>query len=390
MKVACLTRPRLIDRHWWVLLCGLAIAASGWLFWLRYGAGIAHSSVAAQITAGLSTAGRAAIQPSAPSAAQVSAADASKLADAAEGDRTNRFAEFGQAGDAFGSLNALLTAIAGALVAWAGYLQHLSLKETRHALARAEAEAREERRHRRLQEFEALFFQLMQLTAKAAEQIEGPRTIDKWLAITPSQGQAKAYKRGRMGNAGLNAFARKIFKKEATMPPGRQERLQVLVQLYVTNVFDLRPSELGPYWRLLYQTFRHVAESEFESEAQRVRYANIARGSLSEGAVFLLALNGLTPEGAKFAPLIERFGLLEHMHRRYKKEFCEALLVGYRERAFLGSAERADPAHAWQDTPKLDLEYFASLAPARMNADSDEDLELGFSEGENTNDDERA
>ena len=87
----------------------------------------------------------------------------------------------------------------------------------------------------------------------------------------------------------------------------------------MTKIYDRQPSAFGPYFRLLYQTFKHIAESTL-SERQQLRYANIARGQISEGAVLLIALNGLTPNGYKFVPLIEKFGLLEHLHRRYRTE----------------------------------------------------------------------
>ena len=72
----------------------------------------------------------------------------------------------------------------------------------------------------------------------------------------------------------------------------------------------------------------------------RIQYSKIARGQLSEGAVLLLALNGLTWRGREFVTFIEQFGLLEHMHPSFLKRFRGDFLLAYRRRAFLGSKER--------------------------------------------------
>lgn len=356
------------EHHYWLPLIFLTLALATWCFWLFWGAALTRSALAAQI-------------PHSPATVAATAASAASAAgsDAAATERAAWFTELGQTGDAFGSLNALLTAIAGALVAWAGILQFQSLKEARIALVHSQEEAAAERKHRQRQEFESLFFQLLQLTSKAAEQIEGPRRLKAVGLLTPGKGNAKEYSPGSMGNPGINEFARKVYKMAVASPAtGDLDALaQCLVRLYVIEVFDRRPSQFGPYFRLLYQTFRHVAESHFDSEAERIRYANIARGQIPEGAVLLLALNGLTEEGYKFVLLIERFGLLEHMHRRYKDAFQSALLTGYRDDAFLGSAARRFEFNK-PLRPKLDADHFTSAMLARKEADGNADMALGY------------
>jgi len=366
-KEAAQTRPA--EHHYWLLVLFLAVAVVGWSLWLTFGAAFVRQAIAGQVSASATT-----------QAQPAGAAPTTVVPDSGASDRATWFTELGQTGDAFGSFNALLTAIAGALVAWAGYLQHQSLKEARIALVHAQADSDEERKHRQRQEFESLFFQLLQLTSKAADQIEGPRKLVEIGALTSPRGNVKKYAPGKMGNPGINEFARKVFKKAIASPAtgSLEALLQCLMRLYVTEVFDRRPSQFGPYFRLLYQTFRHVAESQLESEADRIRYANIARGQIPEGAVLLLALNGLTEEGHKFIPLIERFGLLEHMHRRYKGAFQNALILGYRDIAFLGSASRPMPNYGWTDQPKLNAGHFTSAMHARKDGDGNEDMALGY------------
>lgn len=140
---------------------------------------------------------------------------------------------------------------------------------------------------------------------------------------------------------------------ETPHPP--DANIRNLVQSYRKHVYDANPSSFGPYFRLLFQTFKHVAESSLE-EREKIQYANIARGQISEGAVLLLALNGLTPYGHRFIRYIEEFGLLEHMHTKYLKDYGEGLHIGYRQRAFLGSTERE--GHSLEATPLCEKDYF--------------------------------
>ena len=150
-----------------------------------------------------------------------------------------------------------------------------------------------------------------------------------------------------------------------------------LVKNYLTKAYDRKPSAFGPYFRILFQTFKHISDSRLPPEDQ-VRFSNIARGQMSEGAVLLLALNGLTPEGYKFVPLIEKFGLLEHLHRRYKQEYEGVLSLAYRPRAFMGSEERARPGNEWHPTPILAQDHFKHLETERVRADAEADFSAGF------------
>jgi len=115
--------------HAWILATGLAFALLLWTWWVGAGMAWTRTMIGARV-------------PHSPAAA--SAPD--------DRDRDHAFTELGLAGDAFGGLNALLTAIAGVFVAWAGTLQRLALQQ-------AQAEADEERAACRRQQFESLFFQ---------------------------------------------------------------------------------------------------------------------------------------------------------------------------------------------------------------------------------------
>lgn len=295
-----------------VLLITLFAAAAVWTSWLWFGVESVHKRIAS-----LSGQHAASSPSSQASGASVPLQQA---------DRQTYFTEVGLAGDSFGGLNALLTAIAGALVAWAGFMQYLSLRESRE-------ENREERRARQRQEFESLFFRMLDLSRDLTERIQSS-SGSYLLAKGPVLGDST-----RSGAAALDSFAANMKQgwKEGV---DAEEAMRGLVQHFRKHAYNANPSAFGPYFRLLFQTFKHVAESSLE-EKEKIQYANIARGQISEGAVLLLALNGLTPFGHRFIRYIEEFGLLEHMHTGYHKAYKAALQTGYRPRAFLGSKERA-------------------------------------------------
>ncbi len=353
--------------HLLVLLLGLALACSLWVYWLDNGIYWAHEKVVTKLPVTPPVATAPALIQIAPQ--PIRAASTPGASPAIE--RNNFFAELGQTGDSFGGLNTLFTAIAGALVAWAGYMQHLTLKQAR-------AGAEEDRLSRQQQEFESLFFRLLELCEKAADRIEGPPRKGEYQASVPGQSPIHERLPGRPGPRGLDSFARLIFDNDTrTQETVDMTALKVLVGIYLTKVYHKRPSALGPYFRLLYQTFKHVAESKLPDDV-KVRYANIARGQISDGAVLLLALNGLTSRGYKFVPLIEQFGLLEHLHRTYSGRYQGLLRLGYRNRAFMGSEERKKPGREFNPKPMLGGGEFDALEESSL---AEADADAGFNEG---------
>ena len=284
-------------------------------------------------------------------------------------DRLQLFSELGQTGDSFGSINALLTALAGAIVFWAGYLQKEQLNQARRDATRARLEAAEERKSRQKQEFESLFFRLLDLSREITEKVETPR-VRTGARYTNPANEATTFETapGRTGSAALHHFAWAI-DDDWIPPDDAEEVLRRLVDRFKKRAYNRAPSAFGPYFRILYQTFKHVAESTSLTEQEKVRYANLARGQISEGAVLLLALNGLTTDGYKFVPIIERFGLLEHLHATYRNKYRAALLIGYRRRAFMGSEDRAMPGNDWQLVPLLPPNHFDHIG---MNSEEDE------------------
>jgi hypothetical protein len=236
----------------------------------------------------------------------------------------------GQSGDAYGGANALFSALVAALAAWAGFLQYRALmraqrayRDERDANRQAKADRTKEEVDRKLARFESQFFQLLTLVKQTRDAI-----VSKELSDNPR----------KFGSAALDAFADTIFKEAAssskTIPLSPHE----LVYHY-QRIYNRRPSVLGPYFRLLFQTFQYISKNGKDLDTQ-LQYSKIARGQMSDGSVLLLALNGMTIEGHAFVEYIEEFGLLEHMLPKYKKAYEEHLDKAYRKRAYKGSKER--------------------------------------------------
>jgi hypothetical protein len=328
------------NKHFIFLIVGIFVAVLLWITWIKIGMYWVHSEVQQNLSA-LGSENK--VNP-----------NKLKLDIMSQG--SELLSELGQIGDSFGGLNSFLTAIAGALVAWAGYMQHLTLTQAR-------TEAKEERAHRQKLEFESLFFQLLQLSSQATERFHrknkkdieyfGARALDSYAHVIYSKFHSGAVKQ-------IKALALSDFVCE-----------------FVRSAYDRKPSTFGPYYRLLFQTFKHIADSDL-SESEKIRYSNIARGQISEGAVLLLALNGLTREGRKFIPLIERFGLLEHLHRKHQAD-KQLLLCGYRPRAFMGSQERAKSENQWQECAlEMPLSHFEMIDSCRAESDAQDDFISGY------------
>ena len=309
-----------LDRvpSWLIFILALAFALAVWLWWVSIGIGVVHKQVSAFAPPQVSVSASAAIAASAP-------------------DRASAMAELGQAGDAFGGANAFFAAIAGGLVLWAGVLQSRSLNEARTATRQAGAAYEEERLLNRREQVSTTFFQMLALNRELVERIDnGLKTGDT----------------NRTGAAALDHFAheldRRLEERGISITP-EESQASHIATTYIGTIYDAHPSQLGPYFRLLFQTFKLIADSDL-NDATQIQLANVVRGQISEGAVLLLAANGLTERGFKFIPLIEKFGLLEHMHAKYRNKYKKGLLHGYRQRAFMGSKERN--GYEWQSEPK--------------------------------------
>lgn len=249
----------------------------------------------------------------------------------------DRLAQLGQLGDSFGSFNAIVGVVTVLLLLATGFLQWISLREARATFAR--------------QQFEDHFFKLLDLVKTAEDKVTGkfkiPMSIDEKIKYGGSvieEVRHRKYER-ITGRDALTKYAATVMW-EARQSAGSKplptvlqsdegKRLWRLVHSYRENAYDRSTATFGPYMRMLFHLFSFVQRAQEVDETDRERFTKLAIATLNESAVFLLALNGLTVRGrAKFKPLIESLGILEHLPPSAKKSTGRALRLAYRESAF--------------------------------------------------------
>lgn len=246
----------------------------------------------------------------------------------------------------------MFSALVASFAAWAGYMQFRTLRRAQRAYQdqidenRREKHARKtEERDRQEAQFESHFFQLLNLAREARERIATTKT-------GPS-------KEPKAGAAALDAFANTICREVCdaanAQPPIPVSARQLT--FHYQAIYGRRPSALGPYFRLLFQTFKFISKSEVRP-ALKLQCARIARGQMSDGSVLLLALNGMSLEGYNFVEYIEEFGLLEHMLDKYIDKFGVHLREAYRPRAFMGSNDREAAENAHNPIPEFSANRF--------------------------------
>ncbi len=84
---------------------------------------------------------------------------------------------------------------------------------------------------------------------------------------------------------------------------------------YCNEVYDVffekHKSDLGHYFRYLYNIFKFIKESDVENKKS---YTSIVRAQLSDNELLLLFYNSLSKNGVeKFKPLIEEYQLLDNL-----------------------------------------------------------------------------
>jgi Putative phage abortive infection protein len=82
---------------------------------------------------------------------------------------------------------------------------------------------------------------------------------------------------------------------------------------YYDDYYREREANLGHYFRNLYHIIKFVKTSD---EQNKRRYTSLVRAQLSKYELFFLFYNCLSSYGEGFKPLIEEFGLLEHLDKK--------------------------------------------------------------------------
>lgn len=195
--------------------------------------------------------------------------------------KTWTFETIGQFGDAFGPLNTLMAGLAAAGAIGAYFSQ-------KEELDRIKLEATIDRGLASKRDFEATFFNLIQLFRSTVDDIE----------VRDLFGENRA--------TGRDAI-QKILESHMGKPSGNIATDRAKYEKVYRNNRD----DLGHYFRLFYQIVRFINESNMEDKALYIR---ILRATLSNGEIVILGLNCLHGGGRdKFKPLVEKYALLHNI-----------------------------------------------------------------------------
>jgi hypothetical protein len=99
------------------------------------------------------------------------------------------------------------------------------------------------------------------------------------------------------------------------LPPPRTD--QLIVKLYYEKFYNHRQALLGHYFRILYHIVKLVDSSTIlKTHEEKRRYVSLVRAQLSAHELILIFYNGISTKAVKFKPLIEKYGLLEHLDKK--------------------------------------------------------------------------
>jgi hypothetical protein len=228
------------------------------------------------------------------------------------------FQAFAQFGDTFGALNALFTALAFAAFWWTGWMQQQELRLQRQELKNQQEELASTREVFKRQTFETAFF----------NQLELFRTVSSSIKIGDLTGANAIEDVG--GDLSEVVHDHRGYAPDAIR--------KALIDRYSDHWYRHHEAQLGPYFRTLYHIFKLIDRQDHMTEAEQVEFANIARAQLGADALVILSVNALTPMGAGFVPLIEKYGVLKHlpideaMLETFKPTVKASAIKGYDER----------------------------------------------------------
>lgn len=212
----------------------------------------------------------------------------------------------GQLGDAFGVLNVLFTALAAVAVWWTGRMQREELILTRRDLQLQRQELRSTRKVVATQGFESMFFQTLRLIRDQRDALE---RIDE-----------------RQSSTGLALLADRCTDIYRGLPARLiledvNDAKETYGDWYTRTVYNKHQNLLGPYFRTLFYIFELVDMNDEFSDADKYRYAKLARAQLSSNEVVVLAANGCGINGLKFRKYIEKYALLKHYPNSLHRDF---------------------------------------------------------------------
>lgn len=213
----------------------------------------------------------------------------------------------GTFGDMFGAVNSLFTGLAFAALIYAVHLQRREvslltqeLQGNKTLWLEQQKATQEQLKLLHKQQFESTFFNLLRIFCDIVENID-----------LRSGGSITA-----QGKDVFPIFLQRIrtdadFKNQAHY---KTHPRTVWAEDAYSNFYNETSSDLGHYFRTLYNLYKFVNESDLPERQQRI-YTNLIRAQLSDAEATLLFLNGLSPMGAKFRDYLEKYAALKNVNK---------------------------------------------------------------------------
>jgi hypothetical protein len=224
----------------------------------------------------------------------------------------------GQWGDFFGGmLNPILSFLAFAGLLYTILLQRrelgLSREElrlTRVELERSSSALEDQGQSLKQQRFESAFFGMVGVLNRIIETMDIERDNRTYLGRDCFSRILDRMRWNLKHRAiGKNSQGKLVLYKpnSGSHPPYENER-EKAVDFY-RHFYDDHQTDLGHYFRVLYNIFKYIEESEFSGGV----YPKILRAQLSNQELVILFYNCLTDAGANFAELAVRFEIFDNL-----------------------------------------------------------------------------
>jgi len=211
-------------------------------------------------------------------------------------------------GDKFGAISALFSGLAFAGLIWAVRLQGKELALQREELAQTREELKGQKEQlaqqnstMQRQNFEATFFSLLAVHNDLVSNLE----IDVVDQRLPH----------RQGRACFTRIFSQLKSDIETLERNSSgnDSIATINEGYM-SMFHKRQSEIGHYFRTLYNIVKFVDQS---SSPNKQLYLNLIRAQLSHDELRLIFYNCLSEMGReRFRPLIEKYALFEQLSPR--------------------------------------------------------------------------
>jgi len=193
----------------------------------------------------------------------------------------------GQFGDSYGGLNTLFTGWAFAGLGFTIYLQLLEARARDQERREQETERTKGEEQRLLDKFEDRYFRLSDVLRAHVLNLE-------------------------IGNGSGKAALSVLLERQHINEGDRDTSIAGALRRYKREYNQFK-NVFGPYFRILYRIIKYVDQAPIKNKTD---YTGITRAELGNTELWLIALNGLTEEGANFKPLIIEYGLLKHFAAR--------------------------------------------------------------------------